>query len=493
MTLGLKKLSIYRQGQDLEEDLVTEIGGGGAHARTGWGTPTSRRTPQVQGHGCQLGWTDNPPRARGHSSPVAGFQLRGHLDATTRAAPPRPARSYPRIPAGWTEQSGAHPALAPAALGRQRKFPRHRRRCSGPGSPRSLGWVQGRGAEVAARVAPDTVPGDEGSAGRAPPRPGTLSPYSPALDPGGGRGGRRGRSCRTLTSRPVSQIEMKGLAGRIKIASPDPSNSHLDLQDLAVQLSIGIEVAQLDRKRLCVGVALKEEDSQCGENISLIPVSNLNEKPLPGEKPCESSVCGECIAVHSSLDWYIRTHQGEKAHECQEYAEKPFNHKQYGKSFVSLMTYECPQCGKTFSCSFPEETVQRCDDQDHERTHTREKPYECKQCGKAFSFSSSLQKHGETHTGKNSYECPQCGKIFSHSRSVRDHERTHIGEKPYEWYERTHTGEKPYECKECGNTFSCPRVHTGDKPDQCKQCLLPDKIMKEDTGDKCYQFASELR
>ncbi|PNJ13539.1 T0168544 isoform 1, partial [Pongo abelii] len=72
--------------------------------------------------------------------------------------------------------------------------------------------------------------------------------------------------------------------------------------------------------------------SQCGETSSQIQDSIVTKNTLPGVGPCESSMSGEIVMGHSSLNYYIRAGAGHKPHEYHECGEKPDTHKQCGKA-----------------------------------------------------------------------------------------------------------------------------------------------------------------
>lgn len=120
------------------------------------------------------------------------------------------------------------------------------------------------------------------------------------------------------------------------------------------------------------------------------------------------------------------------------------------------------------------------------------KKYVCNICQRSFDYKHVLQNHERTHTGEKPFKCPQCQKKFTRDHHLKTHMRLHTGEKPYKCehcpkdfvqvanlrrHTRVHTGERPYSCDICPSKFSDSNqlkahmlIHSGQKPFACGQC-----------------------
>ncbi|XP_070154697.1 protein krueppel isoform X1 [Polyergus mexicanus] len=116
----------------------------------------------------------------------------------------------------------------------------------------------------------------------------------------------------------------------------------------------------------------------------------------------------------------------------------------------------------------------------------------CNVCKRGFGYKHVLQNHERTHTGEKPFQCPVCHKRFTRDHHLKTHMRLHTGEKPYcckfcqrrfvqvanlRRHVRVHTGERPYLCRHCNNRFSDSNqlkahvmVHNGEKPYECETC-----------------------
>lgn len=145
----------------------------------------------------------------------------------------------------------------------------------------------------------------------------------------------------------------------------------------------------------------------------------------------------------------------------------------------------------------------------------RDKLFTCKICSRSFGYKHVLQNHERTHTGEKPFECPECHKRFTRDHHLKTHMRLHTGEKPYHCdhcdrhfvqvanlrrHMRVHTGEKPYKCEVCKSTFADSNqlkghktVHTDKKPFTCEQRrekFRRRKVNVFNKGDKCSGHSS---
>ncbi|XP_029173468.1 protein krueppel-like isoform X2 [Nylanderia fulva] len=153
---------------------------------------------------------------------------------------------------------------------------------------------------------------------------------------------------------------------------------------------------------------------------------------------------------------------------------------------------------------------------------SKKQNFVCNVCKRGFGYKHVLQNHERTHTGEKPFQCPVCRKRFTRDHHLKTHMRLHTGEKPYcckfcqrrfvqvanlRRHVRVHTGERPYLCRHCNNRFSDSNqlkahimVHNGEKPYECDTChgrfrrrhhLHQHRCNGENNGDEAQEFENE--
>ncbi|XP_070821708.1 uncharacterized protein [Chaetodon trifascialis] len=202
--------------------------------------------------------------------------------------------------------------------------------------------------------------------------------------------------------------------------------------------------------------------------------------------PCvyrdESSLNVHLLSVHKPVAQYLGTVAAPPKKQFTPLNSDNMQGK-WRSDGISVKSYKCSECGKTFRHRSVLEL--------HMRIHSKDKPYQCKVCGKGFRFSSYLQQHLIIHTGKKPYKCPDCGKDFAFLQNMKTHQKLHQ-EKPFrctscrkgysdetqlQHHMLSHNGDKPHKCDLCDKSFGLAyllrdhmNTHTGERPHRCDEC-----------------------
>ncbi|XP_031337903.1 zinc finger protein 431-like [Photinus pyralis] len=176
---------------------------------------------------------------------------------------------------------------------------------------------------------------------------------------------------------------------------------------------------------------------QTENSIQSVPKKKTKKKP--GELSCTD--CDRVFAHRNSLIYHLRSHTGERPHQCEH-------------------------CGKSFFAASALKV--------HMRLHSGDKPYKCEHCGRNFRQWGDLKYHTiSLHSDQKQYQCEYCGKDFARKYSLIVHRRIH-------------TGERNYKCEFCGKSFRASsylqnhrRIHTGEKPHPCEVCGKPFRVRSD--------------
>ncbi|CAK9828524.1 Zinc finger protein 341 [Anthophora retusa] len=162
--------------------------------------------------------------------------------------------------------------------------------------------------------------------------------------------------------------------------------------------------------------------------------------------------------------------------------ESPTTESEISTNQMQNLKYKCGYCSKQFSKKFYW--------QQHERSHTGEKPYQCVVCGRAFAQKSNVKKHMSSHkvwpgtaihslppeappdgSIDRTYHCQFCKEIFDSYKALKGHLIvSHLALKVYkcvqsscsmmfaeleDFLEHTRSHKRSeYRCHVCGEVFN---------------------------------------
>nr|CAH7724011.1 unnamed protein product [Callosobruchus chinensis] len=159
-------------------------------------------------------------------------------------------------------------------------------------------------------------------------------------------------------------------------------------------------------------------------------------------KPFACTICEKRCKRRSDLRIHMRTHTGERPHNC----------KMCFRSFINFSNFKVHLCRGP-----PEESTEGSSD-----AGTKNKQYDCPFCTESFDSKETATAH--VANNHRSYVCEKCGKVLSSPSILKNHLLVH-------------SGVRRFSCTICNKAFFQRRqlarhlmVHTDKKPFQCEKC-----------------------
>lgn len=303
-----------------------------------------------------------------------------------------------------------------------------------------------------------------------PPPPKPKKPVKPTTSVKGPKlkgAARRGRPPKVGRPRKAGKLSVK--SGKLMMRGADENISpEIELKEEPVT-SDDEDTAQMDQED-----AVETDDENTPLNCTLCGKEFTSRTLLTwhvethglSSDSFNCDVCEKSFLNADSLIKHKKLHKGKKKNVKRKTGCQAFN-------ITHFKHFKCRQCSKVFTTKSKAE--------DHERTHTGEKPFECDICGTCFRQKSNLSSHKRvTHLQERRYKCDLCDKAFKWKRLLNGHIMS------------IHTGERPYKCEFCDAGFVYQqhykkhmRIHTGEKPFKCEVC---DKAFNSSNNCRAHMF-----
>ena len=168
---------------------------------------------------------------------------------------------------------------------------------------------------------------------------------------------------------------------------------------------------------------------ECGKGCNRLMDYKVHLSTHTGKKLFKCDICSEEFLWKHYLTVHKRKHAGDFPFHCDKCSAKfhdssrLIHHKRTHEQCKELFKkHQCKFCKKKFEA--------KRDVDNHERTHTGDKPFSCTICDKAYTAKSSLKEHMKTH-GEKALLCPVCKKGFHKTFILKEHMKVHTEEMPF--------------------------------------------------------------
>jgi hypothetical protein len=163
--------------------------------------------------------------------------------------------------------------------------------------------------------------------------------------------------------------------------------------------------------------------------LPIPPIDSPRSRPPPEQKQCElsqSDYNNHSPKLSHPRDPQAATNQNFSEDETQTLARSEPKQTLPVESDQPRPSFRCLTCQRSFS--------RRTILENHQRTHTREKPFACKVpgCDKSFAQQSDRTRHGQSQHGEKSFICGGariaglswgCGRAFARKDGLLEHHR----------------------------------------------------------------------
>lgn len=276
------------------------------------------------------------------------------------------------------------------------------------------------------------------------------------------------RTCKKKLSSKIGNISRPIVHEESRFKPAKSVRKFVPLDDTKRKCSAGKEysteqkiITSTPKKCLVSRVAhdKRHKCSVCGKSF-VTPATldyHTREKHLPDSDSRRYFVCQQCdvkCKTYQQLVQHRKIHQENPNFTC-DYCQKKFEFKrrmlEHIRNHFGIKPFKCSYCQGAFlrnsrknlhertcyksgvsnkpkdykyKCTFcPRKLETQKQLNDHENTHTGNRPHQCRVCNKAFASHNTLVSHVKLHADDKRHKCSICEKKFARNAELEHHTR----------------------------------------------------------------------